>query len=189
MHRRKWHSIYRKPILGSFSSKRKQGGGGWCSSWRKRWSKKRGFYLELEKLPLVNMLVKIIQGKMENSWIGREGEGTLAHGVVRQRADCILCQLLQCPISGSFMEGSIHFWLPWDHLESFLKIWIPWPTGTKSVQQAPALVGSEPPWEFSCATMAGNPWIYEVAPTVGVLELSPSEGSQGFVSSYTDLSS
>ena len=111
MHRRKWHSIYKKPILGSFSSKRKQGGGGWCSSWRKRWSKKRGFHLELEKLPLVNTTVKIIQGKMENSRSGREGEGTLAHRVVRQRADCFLCQLLQCPISGSFMEGSIHLWL------------------------------------------------------------------------------
>ena len=57
------------------------------------------------------------------------------------------------------------------------------------MQRAPALVGSEPPWEFSCATMAGNPWVYEVAPTVSVLELSPSESSQGFVSSYTDLSS
>ena len=77
----------------------------------KRWSKKRGFHLELEKLPLVNTTVKIIQGKMENSRSGREGEGTLAHRVVRQRADCFLCQLLQCPISGSFMEGSIHLWL------------------------------------------------------------------------------
>ena len=57
------------------------------------------------------------------------------------------------------------------------------------MQRAPALVGSEPPWEFSCATMAGNPWVYEVAPTVSVLELSPSESSHGFVSSYTDLSS
>lgn len=87
------------------------------------------------------------------------------------------------------MEGSIHLWLRMRSPGKLFKNMDSLTNWDKVCSSVPALVGSGPSGEFSCATLAGNSWVYEVTPTVSVLKLSPSEGSQGFVSSYIDLSS